>query len=164
MARSGTPSKKPATQLVPVWTLGVLVASSLVIVALVRLTGNGPEGYATAAMALNDNVVPPRETRDLKFVDLDDRSVEVLDARTNERITRVPAGSEGFMRATLRGLARERLRLGGSSDQPFRLSVWDDGRVRLQDVATGRIIALEAFGPTNREAFASLVIAHRSKP
>jgi len=148
----------------PVWTAGVLVVASLAFAAGVRLTGNGPTAYAAAAAALEDAGSPPRDVRDLTFADRDDRSVEVIDARTHASIATVPAGTNGFLRATLRGLARERLRRGGSASEPFRLSVWDDGRVRLQDLATGRIVALEAFGATNRQAFSDLVKDHRSTP
>ena len=39
------------------------------------------------------------------------------------------------------------------------LTRWADGRLSLEDRTTGRVIALDAFGPTNGEAFAQLLTA-----
>jgi len=156
-------TKSTGARLIPLWTGAALVVASLAFVAAVRLTGTAP---ATSSMAasLNEHTLPPRDTRDLRFADRDDRGVEVIDATTNVTVAVVPPGTNGFLRATLRGLAHQRLREGGSADQPFRLSVWDDGRVRLEDLVTHRIVALEAFGLTNRDAFASLVATNRRTP
>jgi putative photosynthetic complex assembly protein len=57
----------------------------------------------------------------------------------------------------VRGLAHDRIRRGLDAGPPFRLSRWADGRLELQDVATGRRIDLRAFGATNRDAFARLL-------
>ncbi len=40
---------------------------------------------------------------------------------------------------------------------PFRLSAWSDGRLTLEDPATGRAVDLEAFGPTNEATFVRLL-------
>jgi putative photosynthetic complex assembly protein len=49
-------------------------------------------------------------------------------------------------------------------DLPFRLTHWSDGRLTLEDAATGRRIELESFGPTNMQAFASLLAAGKGAP
>ena len=41
--------------------------------------------------------------------------------------------------------------------RPFRLTRWSDGRLSLDDPATGRRIELDAFGPTNTAVFAHLM-------
>ena len=69
------------------------------------------------------------------------------------------------MRATLRGLAHERLRSGIGEATPFLLTRWSDGRMSLDDATTGRSVALDAFGQTNAEAFAKLFVAgERNEP
>jgi len=68
----------------------------------------------------------------------------------------VEPGIGGFIRATMRGMARERHREGIGEETPFTLTRWTDGTVSLQDSTTGRTINLDAFGPTNAEAFARL--------
>ena len=96
--------------------------------------------------------------RELTFRDLPDGAVGVQDA-TGAEIIRLEAGTNSFIRATLRGLVRER-RMGELGPQaPFRLAAWNDGRLTLEDIATGRIIDIVAFGPTQTEAFARLLSA-----
>ena len=59
----------------------------------------------------------------------------------------------------MRGLARERRMHGIGSEAPFTLTQWRDGELTLTDSATGRSIELNAFGTTNRAAFAALLRA-----
>ena len=95
--------------------------------------------------------------RTLWFEDRSDGGVTVLDARNDQRIAIIEPGTNGFLRATVRGLAQERKREGTSIQTPFRLTAWADGRLTLLDPTTGRHIDLEAFGRTNAEAFAQLL-------
>jgi len=71
----------------------------------------------------------------------------------------VAPGTNGFLRGTLRGLARERKRQGIGPEAPFRLTAHDDGRLTLADPATGRRVDLESFGPTNAAVFSQLLVA-----
>ena len=81
------------------------------------------------------------------------------EAAGGAEIIRLEPGTNSFIRATLRGLVRER-RMGELGPQaPFRLAAWNDGRLTLEDMATGRIIDIVAFGPTQTEAFARLLSA-----
>jgi len=107
---------------------------------------------------------PPSFSRDLRFEDLPDGGVRVRDAADGEEITVLAPGSEAFIRGALRALVRDR-RLGEQGgDYPFRISSWPDGRLRLQDTATGRTVALEAFGATNAGAFARLLTNTPGRP
>ena len=81
---------------------------------------------------------------------------EVL-ADGTRTVTVLAPGSNGFIRGVLRGLVRERKRRGIGAETPFRLSYLTDGRLLLADPATGRVIDLGAFGPTNTAAFARLL-------
>jgi putative photosynthetic complex assembly protein len=89
----------------------------------------------------------------LSFADRSDGAVDVIDARTGHVLQRVKPGEGGFLRATMRGLANERKRRDISDDLRFALERTQDGHVLLSDPATGRLVALDAFGQTNRAAF-----------
>jgi putative photosynthetic complex assembly protein len=52
---------------------------------------------------------------------------------------------------------RDRKKLALGPEMPFRLTLWHDGRLVLDDPATGRHVDLRAFGTTNRNAFARLL-------
>jgi putative photosynthetic complex assembly protein len=99
----------------------------------------------------------PAATRDLRFADRADGAVVVTDARTGRQIEVVEPGTEGFVRGAMRGLVRQRRIADIGPDLPFRLSTWHDGRITLQDTATGNTMELHAFGRTNAEAFLRLL-------
>jgi putative photosynthetic complex assembly protein len=99
--------------------------------------------------------------RDLKFVDLADGGVAVYDVHDPAPIHILAPGSNGFVRAVMRNLVHERRSNGFGSAAPFRVAASRDGRLVLEDLATGRRIELEAFGPTNAGVFASFLGDHR---
>jgi putative photosynthetic complex assembly protein len=83
--------------------------------------------------------------------------VAIVNAADQRVLDVLAPGSGNFVRATLRGLAQQRMRSGVSADVAFRLTAWEDGRLTLEDPATSRVVELEAFGPTNREDFARML-------
>lgn len=95
--------------------------------------------------------------RAMRFVDRADGGIDVVDANDDRVFARFAPGEDGFARATLRGLVRDRRKLALGPETPFRLTLWHDGRLVLDDPATGRHVDLRAFGSTNREAFARLL-------
>jgi putative photosynthetic complex assembly protein len=101
------------------------------------------------------------ETLSLRFEDQDNGGVAIRNVADGAVIYTVAPGTNGFIRATIRGLTRERLRSDMGSEMPFTLIRWNDGTMSLEDHATGRRVALEAFGPTNAQAFAQLFTAER---
>jgi len=92
----------------------------------------------------------------LRFEDRPDGSIAVIDYKTGKQIDAVQ-GEAGFVRGTLRGLAQERKRRGLDSGPPFELIYRADGRLTLSDTATGRLVDLESFGPTNAGTFFKLL-------
>ena len=94
---------------------------------------------------------------------MSDGGVTVRDARVDQRVAIIEPGTNGFLRATVRGLAQERMREEPAPGPPFRLTAWADGRLTLEDPTTGRTVEMEAFGKTNAEAFAQL-LTDRGKP
>jgi putative photosynthetic complex assembly protein len=103
-------------------------------------------------------------SRDLRFDDRPGGGIAIYDIRSSRPIDVVPPGTNGFLRAALRGLARDRKRGGGSETAPFRLAALADGRLTLKDLVTGDRVDLEAFGATNAGAFARLLTAGRQRP
>jgi putative photosynthetic complex assembly protein len=101
----------------------------------------------------------PVTVRELRFQDRADGGVAVLDAADGQLVVVLQPGQDGFIRATMRGLARERRQGAAAQDIPFRLSVWPDGRLSLADLATGRSIDINAFGISQVEAFSRLLPA-----
>ena len=101
----------------------------------------------------------PLASIDLFFEDRADGAVVVRDAATGRMVRELDPGTNGFIRATMRGLVRER-RLGEiGAERPFRVTRWSDGRLTLVDMATGRVVDLPAFGQAQVEAFQSLLDA-----
>jgi putative photosynthetic complex assembly protein len=126
-----------------------VVAFSLIATTAARLVGRGP----------SDAPVMSAEAQsvDLRFVDEPNGSVSVHDGHDDRLVASLAPGTNGFVRGVMRGLAHDRKRRGIGSAPPFRLSVWRDGRLLLQDTATGRLIDLDAFGSSNKDAFVQLL-------
>lgn len=101
--------------------------------------------------------------RTLQFTDQPDGGVAIVDAESGAKVATVAPGTNGFLRALLRGLARERKRDDYGSAAPFRLTAWADGRITLDDTTTSQRVDLEAFGPTNAAVFARLLTQGRDK-
>ncbi len=121
---------------------GALVLISVIGVASVRLSGVSIREPDAAVAVL----------RELRFEDRPDGSIAVFEGRSKVPFDSV-TGEAGFVRGTLRGLARERKRQGLGPEQPFELIGRADGRMTLVDPATGHIVDLESFGPTNAADF-----------
>jgi putative photosynthetic complex assembly protein len=130
----------------PLIAAAALLIVSVAVVASVRWSGvdiRSPDAPATRTLAL-------------RFEDRPDGRIAVLDARSGQEIHAI-VGENGFIRGTLRGLARERKRAGGGPEQAFELIARADGRFTLQDPVTGRRVDLESFGPQNASKFAALM-------
>jgi len=127
---------------------GLLIAVTIMTAVLVRYyIGIDTFPPTTPAVA----------ARDLRFEDRPDGSVNVIDAHDGKVVTVLAPGTNGFLRATLRGLARERRIEDAGKTTPFRLTGYADGRLTLEDPDTGRRIDLEAFGQTNLSVFVRLL-------
>ena len=128
----------------------LLVGASRVVVGGTRLGLIG-----SPAMVEAPRVAEVARAEDLRFYDLPDGAVRVVAAGETDRM--IPVASGGFVRGVLRSLVRDRTGQGMGPEQPFRVTEWSDGAVTIQDMATGRILNLNAFGPTNRLDFVNLI-------
>lgn len=140
---------QPRPDTFPRWVLiaaGAIIAFTLLSVALVRLTGNGPDQRAAAGVV----------ERHLRFHDMADGGIQVSDAANGQTIATI-RGEQGFVRGALRTLARERKARGLGAEQPFRLIAGVNGGLSLEDPATGHRVDLSAFGPTNAGNFTRLL-------
>jgi putative photosynthetic complex assembly protein len=152
MSRTLTP---PAEQVhadnFPRWFLvsaGLLVGISLASVALVRITGNGPDQRRAAET--------PQAERHLRFEDRPDGSIAVMDGRSGRQVSAIQ-GEQAFVRGALRALARDRKARGMGPEHPFELAVRPDGGLSLIDPVTQQRIDLNSFGPAHAGAFAALL-------
>jgi putative photosynthetic complex assembly protein len=139
----------------PLVGAAVLLGAVLVGSAGVRATGIGASHTPDAATVAECT---------LRFIDQADGGIAVIDAASGRVVAQVAPGTNGFLRGTLRGLARERWREGLGPDQPFHLVGHADGRLTLLDPATSRRVDLESFGPTNAAVFAHLLEADSGAP
>lgn len=132
----------------PYPTIPLAAMVSLVVIALVGATFS----------ALNDSPGSGSEATTAKialfFEDQDDGAVLVRDAASGLVIDRMEPGTNGFARATLRGLVRARRAVGETDAEPFAVARTETGRILLIDPVSDREIDLRAFGPTNAEVFA----------
>jgi putative photosynthetic complex assembly protein len=127
-------------------TAGSLVALTL---AAAFLLPHGPRdaGFAPGTV---------ERQRLLRFADRQDGAVVVTDA-ADGRLAGLVTGESGFLRGTMSGLARIRRMEGIGAEPPFRLTLYDNDRLVLDDPSTGKSIDLEAFGSTNEAVFALLL-------
>jgi putative photosynthetic complex assembly protein len=124
----------------------LLAAAVVLILGLLWLVVSPPPGGGRGA-------VQPVASRDLHFLDQPDGGVLVADGRDGSMVARIAPGEDGFVRGALRGMGRERRLSGLGREAPFRLVAWSDGRLTLEDQATGTRVDLAAYGQTNAEAF-----------
>lgn len=132
---------------------GALVVVTIAAAALGRTLDAPPAAPGLAAVE-----------RWLRFEDRADGGVAISETASaaggpGRPIAEIAPGGDGFVRATLRGFARDRKRRGLGPEAPFRLAQWADGRLILEDALTGRVVPLDAFGRTNRDAFGRLLAA-----
>ncbi len=118
-----------------------------IVVGLGRSEGIGLSHMPPAAIVGSVDLTPE---------DRPDGSIVIRDARSRTVIARVEPGQDNFVRATLRGFGQSRLRAGLTPEEPFRLTRFGDGGLELSDPATGRVVNLGAFGPSNFAAFTRL--------
>lgn len=146
-----------STATTPIRTVEALPRWAVVLIAAVLAGVLG----ATAVVRLGGTEIrepdaPAVKTRALRFADLPDGSVAVIDHASGRTVANL-SGEQGFLRGAMRAMARERIRAGGTPAQPFDLIARADGRLTLVDPVVQTRIDLESFGPTNAGVFARLL-------
>jgi putative photosynthetic complex assembly protein len=147
---------------------GAPAGGGVPMLALVAAGGAIVISLVLAAIGGSPTTMPPasvQATRLLRFDDARNGAVLVTDSETGRRVAVLAPGTNGFIRATLRGLAHS----GGHEEHaranhPFRLTALSDGRLTLDDADSHRTLDLEAFGSLNAGAFAALLTAPETSP
>lgn len=147
-------AKQRPFPLMPLLGAGALVLVSLLSVAWVQWFADPAPDPAGAS--------PVVASRTLQFEDADGGVVHVIDAGTGVLIAELPFGEQGFVRATVRGLARARRARGLGAEVPFTLEQRASGQLLLIDPLTGQEIDLWAFGSLNAQPFSGFLHPHSS--
>jgi putative photosynthetic complex assembly protein len=130
---------------------GALLGAAALIALALGATGFSRYSGIGATQIPNGT---PVQSRMLRFEDRTDGAVVVYDVRSDQIAAVLAPMTNGFIRGVMRSFARERRREAIGRDPPFLLTLWNDGRLSIEDVATNERIELTAFGPTNVAAFA----------
>jgi putative photosynthetic complex assembly protein len=148
--RIEAPRPGPSFPRAPLFAAASVIAATIVGVALFR--GTGVEASRPSGT--------PEISRELRFEDTPHGAIRITDARTGQLVTELAPGTGGFVRATLRGLARERRRSAAPGpESPFTLTAWSSGQLTLADPETGRFVDLGAFGHTQVETFTAILLS-----
>lgn len=145
---------------------GALIGAAILLAFTMVLTGavslgfipqsGDPEGSRAA-----QNVAVAQQ-RALRFVDREDGAVVVSDATTGETITEIGFGEGGFVRATLRRMAKARAASGIGAEPAFKLTLWENGALSLVDPETGQQAEIHGFGPDHSATFSAMLKAPAS--
>lgn len=136
---------------------GALIGAACVVGFTLAVTaGARIAGYDASVVPASVELI---DSRALAFEDREDGAVVVRDPGSGQVVEVLAPGTNGFVRAVLRGFARERRAMEIGAEPPFELILWGDGRLALHDPETGRSAQMNAFGPTNLHAFADLMTA-----
>lgn len=126
--------------------------AAMVAVALTAAAAARVVGVASPIEALT-----LAEERSLAFSDRPDGGVVVEDAASGATIKEYPSGDGAFIRIAMRAVIAKRRQLDIGPETPFTLGRTANDQLLLIDEATGRRIALAAFGKDNHDAFAALL-------
>ena len=136
----------------PLFAAGMVLAGAVLAVASARFE-QAPMSPGLVPLAESAFVT----SRLLRFEDMDNGGVGVIDAKSGMVVAIADPGTNGFLRGTLRGLMRVRKRDALPVEAPFRLGLLGSGELLLEDEAEGSVIALSAFGSTNAAVFAAFL-------
>lgn len=134
---------------------GIIALWAAVFFVLAAVTAARLGGYEPPSPPQS----PVLSSRDVRFEDAASGSVNVYEIDSGRLLLQLEPGDGSFIRGVLRALVRERRSWQLGASEPFRIARHQDGGLTLEDEATGRRINLQAFGPTNADAFARLLDA-----
>jgi len=147
----------------PVSRTGLIAAIGLVFIAL-GLTTASRVSQILHPPPLDAPTAAPANAIELVFLDEPDGSIQVRRSEDRSLVQVIKPATGGFVRGVMRGFARDRMVRGVGSSPPFLLALSKTGQLSLTDLATGRVTVLEAFGSTNRAAFASMLPTQEGQP
>ena len=145
---------------------GALIGAAVLLLFVLALTGAVRFGFipraADPSLTRAAAQVMPAQERLLHFADRSDGAVVVRDALSGETVTVIAFGEGGFLRATMRRMAKARKAAGVGSEPAFKLVRWENGALSLLDPSTGRDAEIYGFGPDHTKGFADMLEAPKS--
>jgi putative photosynthetic complex assembly protein len=140
---------------------GALIGAAVLLVFVMLLTGATRLGWLPRSAVPEASRAAANVTvatsRSLRFTDQPDGSVAVTDATTGALVSTIKFGEGGFVRATMRRLAKARAAAGIGSQPPFTLVRWSNGALSLEDPQTGLSAEIHGFGGDHSRAFADML-------
>lgn len=139
----------------PKWVLiaaACLIAFTASFAYLARTTDIGATRLTPA---------PAVSSVELQFITSADGTLAIRDVQRNIDLKTLSPQSDGFIKIVLRSLAYERNLKGIEANATVRLSLLQDDQMILEDLATGRIITVGAFGWGNKAVFTELLDASK---
>ncbi len=140
---------------------GALIGALVILIFTMALTGAVSLGWiaqsADPVASRTAQNVAPAQSRELRFVDRADGAVVVTDAASGETVKIVEFGQGGFLRATMRRMAKARIAAGIGAEPPFELTLWENGALSLSDPQTGRNAEIHGFGADHSRMFADML-------
>ncbi len=145
---------------------GALIGAAILLLFVITLTGAVRFGLipraADPSVTRAAAQVMPAQERLLRFADRPDGAVVVSDAVSGETVTVIAFGKGGFLRATMRRLAKARTAARIGAEPPFKLIRWENGALSLVDPSTGRDAEIYGFGPDHTKSFADMLETPKS--
>ncbi|MFN3451830.1 MAG: photosynthetic complex assembly protein PuhC [Sphingorhabdus sp.] len=155
-----------AVQHDPTVPRGALIGAAILLMFVITLTGAVRFGLipraADPSVTRAAAQVMPAQERSLRFMDRADGAVVVSDTNSGETVKVIPFGQGGFLRATMRRMAKVRIAAGIGTEPPFTLTRWENGALSLKDPATGRDAEIYGFGPDHTKIFADMLETPKS--
>jgi putative photosynthetic complex assembly protein len=140
---------------------GAVIGAAVMLLFVMALTGAVslgllPQSANPVASRASQNV-EAAQSRELRFADRADGAVVVSDAGTGETVKVIEFGQGGFLRATMRRMAKARVASGIGAEPPFKLIRWENGALSLNDPETGRDAEIYGFGADHTKVFADML-------
>jgi putative photosynthetic complex assembly protein len=140
---------------------GAVIGAAVMLLFVMALTGAVslgllPQSANPVASRASQNV-EAAQSRELRFADRADGAVVVSDAGTGETVKVIEFGQGGFLRATMRRMAKARVAAGIGAEPPFKLIRWENGALSLNDPETGRDAEIYGFGADHTKVFADML-------
>lgn len=139
---------------------GPLIGAGI-LVALVFVLAISAQRYGLGAAKEGSTDVAERRT--LTFTRTVDGGMDIDDIGTHVRVAHLMPDHNGFIFGMMRGIEYKRTVAHRELNAPFELTRWSDGRVTLDDKASGMHITVNSFGATQLESFEPLFTQHAAR-
>ncbi len=140
---------------------GILIAVAAMLAFVLALTAAVSAGWlpqsANPAQSRAAQHIGAAQVRSLHFADRADGAVLVTDANSGAIVRVIGFGEGGFLRATMRRLVKSRRAKGIGAAPPFKLVLWENGAMSLDDPATGKSAEVFGFGANQNRIFSEML-------